>query len=241
MVMWNTPTPIGMSNQAAFINSGLVVLQTNCVLQEATADCGFNNQAGGIVRIVGGNSSFNCSFTNLGTLDLELGTLTVSNTYALNASSVNRFAAGGPATILTVPALNPAGTLSVILTNGYVPTNGSQVTLMNYGLHNGKFANLQAPALPAGLEWQLNYGTTSLVLEAITTPTQISSPMMLSNGAFQFTFSGPPGNSYLIQASSNLVNWVTLQTNGAFSGTATFTDTAATNFGYRFYRGVIGD
>jgi hypothetical protein len=53
-------------------------------------------------------------------------------------------------------------------------------------------------------------------------PTQISAPVMLPGGGFQFTFSGSLGNGYLIQASGSLVDWVTLQTNGSFSGQVFF-------------------
>jgi hypothetical protein len=49
------------------------------------------------------------------------------------------------------------------------------------------------------------------------------------------------GNGYLVQTSSNLVNWVTLETNGPFPGTIIFTDTNAAGFGPRFYRARITD
>lgn len=228
-----------MSNQASFINSGLMVLQTNCALQQLTPDCALNNQTGGIVHIAGGNSSFSCPFTNFGTLDSEFGTLTLNNNYTLNASSVNHFTVGGPSTVLAVPALNPAGVLSVSLTNGYTVTNGTTITLMNYGSDNGAFAVTQLPALSPSLQWKLYYGPTSLALEAMTAPVQLSAPAMLANGSFQFMFSGPPANGYWIQASTNLVDWLTLETNSPFTGQVDFTDSAATNFSQRFYRGIL--
>ncbi|MGB7746176.1 MAG: fibronectin type III domain-containing protein [Verrucomicrobiia bacterium] len=55
------------------------------------------------------------------------------------------------------------------------------------------------------------------------------------NSRFTLTVSGLPGHSYAIQASSNLVHWVSLQTNKA---PFTFVDTNTSRFNRRFYRSV---
>jgi hypothetical protein len=54
-------------------------------------------------------------------------------------------------------------------------------------------------------------------------------------GQFAINVSGATGQSYAVQASADLVNWVTLQTNTA---PFTFTDTDAGQFSQRFYRAV---
>lgn len=240
---WNSSMPTLMSNKASFNNSGLMLLKTYSQLQQQTADCSFNNQSGGIMRVLGLSCSFNCPFTNSGTLDMNntLGALTLSNAYALNASGVSQFEFGGPSAVLNVPALNLGGLLKVSLTNSYVVTNGSKITLANYTSHNGIFANAQLPSLPSTLAWQLDFGPTSLALEVVKPNAKISAPTMMAGGAFQFSLTGSLANKYFVEASSNLVDWVTLQTNSPFMGQATFTDSGAASFAQRFYRGSVGN
>jgi len=54
-----------------------------------------------------------------------------------------------------------------------------------------------------------------------------------SGGQFSFTVSGDTGQPYVVQASTNLLDWVSLQTNAA---PFLFTDTNAAGFDQRFYR-----
>jgi hypothetical protein len=57
------------------------------------------------------------------------------------------------------------------------------------------------------------------------------------NGTFQFTVSGAVGGTYVILASSNLVNWFPLSTNTIpGGGLVTISDPAAKNYAKRFYR-----
>lgn len=60
-----------------------------------------------------------------------------------------------------------------------------------------------------------------------------------ANGAFQFQVSGVAGESYVAQASTELTNWVALQTNKLSSNIWTFADLQATNFSRRFYRAKL--
>ncbi len=54
-----------------------------------------------------------------------------------------------------------------------------------------------------------------------------------SGGQFSFTVTGTAGQPYVVQASTNLVNWVSLQTNAA---PFVFVDTNTASFQQRFYR-----
>lgn len=59
-----------------------------------------------------------------------------------------------------------------------------------------------------------------------------------TNQQFSFRLTGTSGESYILQASTNLQDWISLQTN-----TATrydFTDPAAATYSRRFYRAVLG-
>jgi hypothetical protein len=72
-------------------------------------------------------------------------------------------------------------------------------------------------------------------------PPHLSAGARLADGAFQFTLTGGEGSGYELQTSTNLVDWVTLETNGPFTGTLTLSDTNAAQFDRRFYRALIAD
>ncbi len=57
-----------------------------------------------------------------------------------------------------------------------------------------------------------------------------------TNQVFQLGFAGATGSNYVLQASTNLVNWVPLSTNVASTNLFNLFDPGATNFPYRFYR-----
>ena len=61
----------------------------------------------------------------------------------------------------------------------------------------------------------------------------IVTPHVLSNGNFQFGLQGLEGQTYVVQTSTNLVNWTSVYTN---NGSFIFTDLSTTNYGQRFYR-----
>jgi hypothetical protein len=62
------------------------------------------------------------------------------------------------------------------------------------------------------------------------------SPIGFSNGVFQMTFSGPVGSNYVLQTSSNLLQWSSLSTNTSVASPFTLTDTNAPGVQARFYR-----
>jgi hypothetical protein len=76
---------------------------------------------------------------------------------------------------------------------------------------------------------------------AITTPAVVSSPVDIltgagfANGHFGFTVSGTPGVQYVIQISTNLVDWVSVQTN---TSPFAYTDPTSGADANRFYRPV---
>lgn len=72
-------------------------------------------------------------------------------------------------------------------------------------------------------------GTTS------TPPPDILSAPLYSGGWYSFYVNGVLGNSYVIQASTNLVNWTSLETN---TSPFMFVDTNANQFNQRFYQAV---
>jgi hypothetical protein len=75
--------------------------------------------------------------------------------------------------------------------------------------------------------------TVSNVLNILSTGTG-----MTANG-FQIQLAGPAGSNYIIQASSDLKNWISISTNAAPTGSVSYTDAAATNLSFRYYRAII--
>jgi len=61
----------------------------------------------------------------------------------------------------------------------------------------------------------------------------------VTSSGFAFQCSIPVGCTYVILASSNLLNWTPISTNIALTGSAAFTDASATNCSKRFYRAMV--
>jgi len=64
------------------------------------------------------------------------------------------------------------------------------------------------------------------------TPATLDQPVRTGN-QFSFAVSGEVGSKYVVQASTDLVNWVAIQTNTA---PFTFVDTNTAGFSQRYYR-----
>jgi hypothetical protein len=67
-------------------------------------------------------------------------------------------------------------------------------------------------------------------------PPQLTGNFVYTNGTFQFHITSQPGQTNVVYASTNLVNWVPIRTN---VGPFTFTDPNAANYPYRFYRDSV--
>jgi Immunoglobulin domain len=76
-----------------------------------------------------------------------------------------------------------------------------------------------------------NSSTASLTVYATTAATL--TPAACASGQFALCISGVPQFEYVVQASTNLVDWVSVQTNSA---PFTFVDSNACQFSQRFYR-----
>ena len=70
-------------------------------------------------------------------------------------------------------------------------------------------------------------------------PFNLSSFERLPNGAFRLAFAGSPDGKYVIEASTNLVNWTLLGPATNDGGKVQFTDDDARRYALRFYRAVM--
>ena len=69
-------------------------------------------------------------------------------------------------------------------------------------------------------------------------PVLFTTPGGITNGVFTLQLSGMPGKTFVLQASTNLINWVPISTNVPPATIQTFIDPAVGNFPQRFYRAV---
>ena len=60
-------------------------------------------------------------------------------------------------------------------------------------------------------------------------------PVLLSNGGFQVKYWAPAGQTYVLQASSDLIVWVPIGTNTPSSAPFTWVDPGAGRVGRRYY------
>ena len=58
---------------------------------------------------------------------------------------------------------------------------------------------------------------------------------MVANG-FQMNFTGPTTSNFVVQASTDLHNWIPIYTNTSHTGSVSYLDTAAKSMPGRYYR-----
>src|ERR1019366_992221 len=58
---------------------------------------------------------------------------------------------------------------------------------------------------------------------------------------FLFTISGWPGQKVIVQASTNLAQWVSIRTNTLAGTSLTFADPGSANYLQRYYRVLLGE
>jgi hypothetical protein len=119
----------------------------------------------------------------------------------------------------------------------YYTLDGSAPTT-NSLLYNGPFnlsqsAVLMANAIEAGY---VNSVTVSGVFTLVHPQSTFFSAGFWANGWFQTQFSGTAGQTYILQASSDLVNWVSISTNAPNASPFLWIDPNAANFPHRYYR-----
>ena len=123
------------------------------------------------------------------------------------------------------------------LTNG----GSAALTLLLQPTFAGSFYNYASVgAATADPNPDDNTASTTVTVGTITPP-QLSGSSSLAGGTFQFTVSnGQAGSQYIVQASTNLVNWVNVYTNPSYTVPFSFMDTNVGSYGSRFYRVVTG-
>jgi uncharacterized repeat protein (TIGR03803 family) len=182
----------------------------------------------------------NVQTTNAGTYTVIAGNLVST------ASSSSTLQLGAIPAITVQPASHtvaPNSTASLSVTASGVPAptyqwmfNGAGIGLNSNLLAIPNFQSSNQGNYFVVVSNSLGATTSSNALLLLNT-LQLGPPSF-SNGAFQLQLIGSAGSNYVLEASSNLLTWTRLITNTSTNGFIYLTDTNASNFGSRFYRGI---
>ncbi|HZV36384.1 MAG TPA: chitobiase/beta-hexosaminidase C-terminal domain-containing protein, partial [Verrucomicrobiae bacterium] len=87
-------------------------------------------------------------------------------------------------------------------------------------------------------EFETNFNNSVAASAAfVIQPLFLSGGRINASNVFQMQLSGAvPGNNYVLQATTNFINWTTLKTNLATTNMFNLMDSASSNYPYRFYR-----
>ncbi|HEV7924781.1 MAG TPA: hypothetical protein VGR14_05465 [Verrucomicrobiae bacterium] len=157
-------------------------------------------------------------FTNYGTVDIQSGVLySAIGGYASSSNAILNCAIGG-----TVPGTNYGqlqvsgpvnlnGTLSLDLTNNYIPTTNDSFSLVSAGARNGTFANFIYPSNEVAMI--LSNTTTSVIVRAtniFAVPQLLILAPQISGSNFGFSIQTASNQLYTIQESTNAssTNWL---------------------------------
>jgi hypothetical protein len=118
----------------------------------------------------------------------------------------------------------------------YATTDASVASIDTNGVLTAKAPGYCLVIVSNGVSQQ-----TLLLVQATTPPVMLgfgSTRPWTTNG-FDFMLQGPIGFNYVIQASTNLLNWQPITNFVSTNSTTYFRDSTATNYGRRFYRAVV--
>ncbi len=184
--------------------------------------------------------------------DSQTPVLEASATVTVTVTPVN----DPPVVILTSPANNSAytshSTIALIATAsdvdgvvarvGFYTNSALMLTVTNgaAGVFSVSWTNIPAGTYSVTAEAadDQNAINTSATINFSVVDLRLDLPAMMSNRVFRFDLTGAPGNSYRVDASTNLQNWDPMTNALATNGSVQITDPAATNYERRYYRAV---
>jgi hypothetical protein len=181
------------------------------------AACRFDN-AGTFRKDTGtGTTTFSSffGFNNYNTLDIRSGIVAANGGYACTANSTLACALGGTTAGTGYAQLQAAGTvtlngaLSVVLTNGYLPTTSDSFTVLTAGSRNGTFASFTYPSNQVTM--QLSNATSSVIVQvtAVAPPPPLLLSPTLSGSNVVLTWTAVSNTTYRVEFNPNLnpSNW----------------------------------
>jgi hypothetical protein len=224
----------------------------------------FNSQNASLIEFAGGTPRFDnagtfrktasagtltfasLSFANYGTVDIQRGVLYADGGgYASSSNAVLNCALAGttPGTnygqLQVSGAVTLNGTVSVNLTNNYIPTTNDSFTVLSAGTRNGTFTTFSYPSNQVTM--QLSNTASSVIVRvtgvAVPPPAPLLLPPTLSGTNVLLTWTAVSNTTYRVQFNPDLTpsNWNALLGDVlGLSNTASKQDTLTSS--NRFYR-----
>lgn len=167
------------------------------------------------------------TLTNLAPCPGNLLTVTLNGypvTYPVPSNSTLSTIATGLAAAINAPAVTNATKVTALAYGDRIELQSIATNLMNVPFYVGD----NTPTNTPGLSYRVNYLPDAF-------PPQMTLPGLDKSGVFTMTVAIPSSLAYVIQASTNLVDWLSIFTN-AVPGLLDFIDYDSTNYPARFYR-----
>jgi autotransporter-associated beta strand protein len=212
---------------------------TNSSLNLVSATLGGTGTISGTVAIQSGGTLAPAGTNAIGTLTIR-GALNLLGTTVMEVKKTGTVRSSD--CVAGISTLTNGGTLSVRLLGGTLAA-GDSFTLFRSTRYVGTFANVNLPALGAGFYWDTTLlASAGTIKVGAITPARLGRLTRASDGTVTINFSGSPGLTYQVWASSDptlfpiATTWAWLGS-GTFGadGLADFFDWSAWQYGQRFY------
>jgi uncharacterized repeat protein (TIGR01451 family) len=188
---------------------------------------------------VDGQEVYSITVTNYGPTDstnvIVSDTLPSGSTFVSASSTLGTIDRSGLNLIWIVgtASTNGDGVPVTVLTNGA----GAQLTVTLQATAVGNFLNYASVSSDTPDPNPSDDAVSTNVVVVASSPPQLAGSFVDNNGSFQFTVNGLAGQQYVIEASTNLVDWVPIYTNQPpLTASFTFTNVNTSGYTSRFFR-----
>ena len=227
----------------AFNNNGTLNVQTGTITMAGSS---FSNSTTAVLQGSGTVDVSHTTFTTDGTFSPgnPLGALLVTGNLPQSTNGVINIQIGGTNAgvnydqLIVTGSATLNGALNISLVNGFRPSGGDTFEIIKYASHTGSFNNISGLDLGGGFFLEPAFGSTNLILTTIDNRPrpQLSPPQRLPNGEIRITLTGVAGQTFVIQATTNLVSWDAVLTNVNSGAVFDLIITDSSFYPYRFYR-----
>lgn len=126
------------------------------------------------------------------------------------------------------------------LLSGFVPQPGDAFPVLSFGSRTGAFTAMNGLSLGNGQTLAPAFSPTAFTLTAAGSPLTPPTPNFSrdAGGLFHVQWQSSAGQTYRLDASTNLVDWLPLLATNAPGGLLDFSDPASAVLPWRFYRAV---
>ena len=196
---------------------------------------------------IGGATNSSLSLTNVQAVNAGPYSVVVSNVAGTKTSAAASLTVNAPPLITTPPnsqsVKSGANVTFTVVASGTAPLtyrwkfNGSNIagaTATSYSVNNVQITN--AGNYTVGVSNVTQLVKTATATLYVNSALRFANPGLTTNGSFQSQLIGLPTSNYILQASTDLTNWISLVTNSSAQGIVTLVDTNHVNAGHRAYR-----